>query len=133
MSETTIRPFLMFQGRAMEAIALYTAVLPGARVESLDRYGAEGPGPEGTVRQAVLRIADQTVILMDSFVTHAFGFTPAVSFFIESGSRAEVERVHAALAEGGEILMPPGDYGFGPLFSWVNDRFGVSWQLNLRA
>ena len=36
----------------------------------------------------------------------------------------------AALSDEGAVLMPPGDYGFSRRFAWVNDRFGVSWQLN---
>ena len=42
-----------------------------------------------------------------------------------------LERLHQALTEGGETLMPPDDYGFSTRFAWLNDRFGVSWQLNL--
>lgn len=34
--------------------------------------------------------------------------------------------------EGGEVLMPLDDYGFSTRFGWLNDRFGVSWQLNLQ-
>jgi predicted 3-demethylubiquinone-9 3-methyltransferase (glyoxalase superfamily) len=44
---------------------------------------------------------------------------------------AELDRLYAALADGGEELMPVGSYGFTPRFGWVDDRFGVSWQLNL--
>jgi uncharacterized glyoxalase superfamily protein PhnB len=36
------------------------------------------------------------------------------------------------LAEHGKVLMPLGDYGFSKQFGWLNDQFGVSWQLNLR-
>ena len=35
------------------------------------------------------------------------------------------------LSAGGAVLMPPGNYGFSSKFAWVNDRFGVSWQLDL--
>jgi predicted 3-demethylubiquinone-9 3-methyltransferase (glyoxalase superfamily) len=44
-----------------------------------------------------------------------------------------LERVFAILSEGGEVLMPLDNYGFSQKFGWVNDRFGVSWQLNLAA
>lgn len=39
--------------------------------------------------------------------------------------------MHGALVEGGGALMPLGDCGFSKKFGWVNDRYGVSWQLNL--
>jgi predicted 3-demethylubiquinone-9 3-methyltransferase (glyoxalase superfamily) len=65
----------------------------------------------------------------DSSVRHAFDFTPSSSLFVECGSEAELERLAAALGENGQV--PLGDYGFSKRFVWVNDRFGVSWQLNL--
>ena len=50
---------------------------------------------------------------------------------IDCADEAEIDRLAAALAEGGGILMPLGNYGFSRKFAWVNDRFGVSWQVNL--
>lgn len=41
------------------------------------------------------------------------------------------DRLYAALSEKGGALMPLGDYGFSTKFGWVNDRYGVSWQLTL--
>lgn len=67
----------------------------------------------------------------DSWVKHAFSFTPAVSLFVECESESEIDRLNAALGEGGSSLMPIDNYGFSRRFAWVNDRFGVSWQLNL--
>ncbi|HTK79685.1 MAG TPA: VOC family protein [Rhizomicrobium sp.] len=67
----------------------------------------------------------------DSPAKHAFDFTPSMSLFLECESEAELDRLFAALAEGGQQLIPLGKYGFSRKFGWCNDRFGVSWQLNL--
>jgi predicted 3-demethylubiquinone-9 3-methyltransferase (glyoxalase superfamily) len=64
-------------------------------------------------------------------VKHAFTFTPAFSFFVDCESEEELKRLYAALSADGATLMPLGNYGFSRQFAWVNDRFGVSWQLNL--
>ena len=60
-----------------------------------------------------------------------FTFTPAFSLFVDCESEAVLRQIHAALSDGGKELMPLGDYGFSREFAWVEDRFGVSWQLNL--
>jgi predicted 3-demethylubiquinone-9 3-methyltransferase (glyoxalase superfamily) len=68
---------------------------------------------------------------LDSAAKHAFTFTASMSLFVECETEAEIDRFYAALVEGGGALMPLGSYGFSRKFGWVNDRFGVSWQLNL--
>ena len=128
--DAEIRPFLMFEGRAEEAVRFYVSLF-GGKVLELERFGAGGPGPEGTVSKAVFSICGLTLRAFDSFVKHGFGFTPAFSLFVDLKSEADLQRVYDALAEGGSALMPLGDYGFSRKFGWVNDRFGVSWQLNL--
>jgi predicted 3-demethylubiquinone-9 3-methyltransferase (glyoxalase superfamily) len=128
---TSVRPFLMFEGRAEEAIKLYLAVLPDSEIVAMTRYGAGEPGPEGTVKFAVVRLAGQPVLFSDSFVSHGFTFTPSLSLFVDCDSEPELERIFNALADGGGVLMPPGNYGFSRRFGWLNDRFGVSWQINL--
>ena len=128
----TIRPFLMFQdGRAEAAMTFYVSLFPDSEILDIDRYGSTGPGPEGSVIRARFRIGGQEVYCSDSFVKHAFGFTPSSSLFVDCASDDEIARLAAALADGGAELMPLGDYGFSRRFAWVNDRFGVSWQLNL--
>ncbi|AQT75508.1 MULTISPECIES: VOC family protein [Streptomyces] len=127
-----ITTFLMFEGRAEEALTFYTSLFDDSEVLDITRYGADGPGPEGTVLRATFSLAGQRFMCIDSYVQHEFGFTPAVSLFVECGSVAELDRLHAALADGGKELMPVGAYGFSARFGWVNDRFGVSWQLNLQ-
>lgn len=128
---TSVRPFLMFEGRANEAIAFYVELIPNSEIVDVTRYGAGEPGPEGTVKFAVVRLAGQQVLFSDSFVSHGFTFTPSLSLFVDCESEADLERIFTALSEGGGVLMPLGNYGFSRRFGWVNDRFGVSWQLNL--
>jgi len=128
---TTVRPFLMFEGRANEAMAFYVGLIPNSDIVDVTRYRAGEPGPEGTIKFAVVRLAGQQVLFSDSFVSHGFTFTPSLSLFVDCESEADLERIFAALSEGGGVLMPLGDYGFSRRFGWVNDRFGVSWQLNL--
>ena len=128
---TKAAPFLMFEGRAEEALAFYAATITDSRIEHVDRYGPGEPGPEGSVRMARAVIAGLPVLASDSYVHHAFTFTPSVSFMIDCADEAEIDRLAAALGEGGGVLMPLGNYGFSRKFAWVNDRFGVSWQVNL--
>ncbi|MEV7723595.1 VOC family protein [Streptomyces sp. NPDC087917] len=128
-----ITTFLMFEGRAEEALTFYTSLFEDAEVVDITRYGADGPGKEGTVLRATFSLAGQRFMCIDSHVEHAFGFTPAVSLFVECDTEGELDRLYGALAEQGQELMPLGDYGFSARFGWVNDRFGVSWQLNLSA
>ena len=128
---TTIRPFLMFEGKAEAAMNFYLSLFPGGEVVSIVRYGAGAPGPEGSVMRAAFSICGQTVMCIDSPAKHAFTFTPAFSLFVDCTSEDELGRLVSALSEGGATLMPLGAYGFSRKFAWVNDRFGVSWQLNL--
>jgi predicted 3-demethylubiquinone-9 3-methyltransferase (glyoxalase superfamily) len=64
-------------------------------------------------------------------VKHDFTFTPSFSLFVQCESDDEILRLASALLESGAALMPLGEYGFSRRFAWVNDRYGVSWQLNL--
>jgi predicted 3-demethylubiquinone-9 3-methyltransferase (glyoxalase superfamily) len=126
-----VAPFLMFEGKAGEAIDLYETLFPDLRVIDLVRFGPEGPGKEGTISQANVEIARQRLRFFDSPVNHPFTFTPALSLFVDCDDEAQQDRLWAGLIEGGRALMPIDDYGFSRRFGWVEDRFGVSWQLNL--
>lgn len=126
-----ITTFLMFQGRAEAAINQYVELFPNSRIVSIDRYGPEGPGEAGSVRQAVFEVNGMRLMAIDSPVEHAFSFTPSMSLFVDCDDLAQLERTFGVLSEEGHVLMPPGAYGFSQRFAWVADRFGVSWQLNL--
>jgi predicted 3-demethylubiquinone-9 3-methyltransferase (glyoxalase superfamily) len=127
-----VRPFLMFQGgEASAALDFYLSLFPGARVDAVERYGAGGPGPEGTIKVARFTVGGQSVMCSDSFVKHGFTFTPSFSFFIDCDSEERLHELADRLRQGGAEFMPVGNYGFSRLFAWVSDRFGVSWQINL--
>ena len=126
-----LAPFLMFEGQAEEAATLYVSLIPDSAILALERWRAGEPGTEGRVKLARLKLGDLEVKCSDSPVAHKFTFTPSMSMFLQCRSEAEFERLAAALSAGGAFLMPPGDYGFSRKFAWANDRFGVSWQLNL--
>lgn len=128
---TAVLPFLMFEGRAEEAMGYYISVFADGEVLEINRYGAGGPGPEGTVITAKFRVGGQTVMCSDSPVKHAFTFTPSISLFVTVDSEDEIRRLAAALDAGEKVFMPLDNYGFSTLFAWVQDRFGVSWQINL--
>ncbi|WNM35847.1 VOC family protein [Streptomyces sp. Li-HN-5-11] len=128
-----ITTFLLFEGNAEDAMTFYVSLFDDAEVVSITRYGADGPGREGSVQHATFSLAGQQFMCIDSPAPHDFTFTPAVSLFVQCGDEAEIDRLHAALVEQGTELMPLGSYGFSTRFAWVNDRFGVSWQLNLPA
>ena len=121
-----ITTFLMFTGDAEAAMDLYMSVFDGARVVRLKRH--EG---DGGIYFAEFEIAGQRFAVSDSPPVHDFTFTPSTSLFVECQSEAEIDRMHAALGEGGGEMMPLGEYPFAKKFSWIADRFGVSWQLRL--
>jgi predicted 3-demethylubiquinone-9 3-methyltransferase (glyoxalase superfamily) len=128
---TKVQPFLMFQGKAEEAMNFYVSLLPGSKITDIVRYGPGEAGAEGSVMKASFSLAGQKILCIDSPVKHNFTFTPAFSFFIQCESDEEIRRLSSALLEGGVALMPLDNYGFSRQFAWVNDRYGVSWQMNL--
>ncbi|MCR6711673.1 MAG: VOC family protein [Demequina sp.] len=129
---TTATPFLMFQhGVGREALDFYLSLFDDGAVLDLVTYPAGGPAPEGSIMRGRFRIAGQEFYVSDSFVEHAFDFTPSLSIWIEADSADAQTALVEKLGEGGDLLMPLDNYGFSSRFAWVNDRFGVSWQINL--
>ena len=126
-----VTTFLMFDGKAEEAMTFYVSLFKDSAVASIERYGPGEAGKEGTVRQAAFSLAGHRLRCIDSPIKHAFTFTPSISLFVDCEDEGELNNAFAKLSDGGAVLMPPGNYGFSTKFAWVNDRFGVSWQLNL--
>ena len=122
-------PFLMFQGEAVNALALYRAAFADFE-ELVLQLHADGP-MAGQVAMARIRIGGQEVMLNDSPPVHAFTFTPASSIFVECDDENQLRGLAETLGEGGSVMMEIASYGFSTLFTWIADRFGVSWQFNL--
>ncbi|MGH7441543.1 MAG: VOC family protein, partial [bacterium] len=66
-----------------------------------------------------------------------FKFNPSISFILnfdpmkDSAARESLDRTWKALAGGGTVLMPLDRYPFSERYGWIQDRFGLSWQLLL--
>jgi predicted 3-demethylubiquinone-9 3-methyltransferase (glyoxalase superfamily) len=134
--------FLSFQGNAEEAMSFYTSVFEDAEVVGVIRARAEDTGwRDGTLQYGVFKIAGQQVIcinapppdsrMYDIAPWHDFAFNPAISIYVERGSKEDFDSLYEALIEGGEVYMPADNYGWSPKFAWVNDRYGISWRINL--
>ncbi|KAA2243908.1 VOC family protein [Chitinophaga agrisoli] len=126
-----ITTFLMFEGQAEAAMNFYTSLFADAQILSITRYGPNQPGKEGSVMHAIFTLNGQSFMAIDSYVHHAFTFTPSMSLYVTCETEAEINERFAKLSEGGTVLMGLGEYPFSKKFGWCNDQFGVSWQLTL--
>jgi predicted 3-demethylubiquinone-9 3-methyltransferase (glyoxalase superfamily) len=127
----TVATQLMFEGSAEEAMNFYVSLFKGSEVQRIERYGPGQEGKEGSVRRAIFILGGHHLSCIDSPIHHGFTFTPSISLFVECDDEAELDGAFQKLSAGGAVLMPLGNYGFSKKFGWVQDRFGVSWQLNL--
>ena len=130
------KTFLMFVGehcgKAEEAITLYTSLLPNSEVHKIVRWGEGEPvSVPGQVKTAVFTLAGTEYMASENTGAHPFTFTPAISMFVECEDDDEITRLHEELSKGAREYMPMNNYGFSKMFTWIEDRFGVSWQLNL--
>lgn len=113
-----VTPCLWFDGNAEEAARFYVTLLPDSRIERLVRSPADNPGgPAGMLLVVEFVLAGTKYLGLNG--GSQFPFTEAVSFQIACADQAEVDRLWAALADGGT----PGRCG------WIKDRWGLSWQV----
>lgn len=124
-----IVPFLWFDEQAEEAANFYTALFKNAQINAIHRFGDEVPGPRGKVMTVSFQLAGLEFTALNG--GPEFTFTPAISFFVSCQSAEEVDRLWQGLVDGGEVLMALDRYPFSERYGWLNDRYGVSWQLSL--
>jgi predicted 3-demethylubiquinone-9 3-methyltransferase (glyoxalase superfamily) len=119
-----ITPFLWFE-KDMQAITdFYTSVFPNTTVRGASEL--EGT-PSGTVQMRTLTIfgVDFNVMTAGPYLP----FNPTVSFIISCDSVEEVDTLWEKLSGEGKVLMELASYPFAEKYGWIQDRYGVSWQI----
>jgi len=107
----TITPFLWFDGNAEEAMNFYTSIFKDSKIISVSRMG------DGSVMSASFQLNKQNFHALNS--GPQFGFTPAISFFVNCETQEEVDELWEKLSAGGEKSR----------CGWLKDKFGLSWQI----
>lgn len=139
MKTTTFLTFVGDQcGKAREAMNFYTSLFPNSEIKSIVKYqkGDIGGTPE-LIKHGVFTLNDTAYMVSENNYDHAWSFSPGVSLFVECDSENEIDALFEKLSSnGGQVMVPldnyeTGDYGFGKKFGWCQDRYGISWQVNL--
>ncbi|MGW0807292.1 VOC family protein [Nonomuraea sp. NPDC002799] len=112
-----ITTYLWFDNQAEEAAEFYTSLFEDSRIVSVQRYGDAGPGPAGTAMVVSFELAGQHFHALNG--GPEFGFTEAISLYVDCGSQKEVDELWARLTDGGEESQ----------CGWLKDRYGLSWQI----
>jgi predicted 3-demethylubiquinone-9 3-methyltransferase (glyoxalase superfamily) len=133
IAKQKIKTFLMFSGKAEEAMNFYISLFEDSEIKEVRRYGPDEAGTEGTVLLATFSLNGQLFMCIDSHIRHQFTFTPSISLYVDCFTELEIDTLFSKLSEAGQVLMPLSQYPFSPKFAWVADKFGISWQLNLVA
>jgi predicted 3-demethylubiquinone-9 3-methyltransferase (glyoxalase superfamily) len=112
-----ISPFLWFDGNAEEAANFYTSIFKHSKIQSVSPMSA------------TFRLDGLEFIALNG--GPQFKFTPAISFFVNCKTHPEIDELWMKLSADGTVFMELDRYPFSEKFGWVQDQFGVSWQLNL--
>lgn len=135
-----LEPYLLFDGRAEEALAFYADAL-GATVEAKMRYADcpepvppeyLPPGGPQKLLHASLLLQGQRLMLSDG-LPHESGSFRGVALTLQYGTERDARRAFDALAGGGRIAMPMGPTFFSPCYGQLFDRFGVQWMVMVDA
>ena len=114
-----ISPCLWFDGEAEEAANFYVSLLPGSKIEKVQKNIGDSPaGKAGSVLVVEFTLAGQRFMALNGGMR--FEYTHAVSFKIDCADQAEVDRLWDALCANG---------GKGERCGWLKDRYGLSWQI----
>jgi predicted 3-demethylubiquinone-9 3-methyltransferase (glyoxalase superfamily) len=140
MADQKITPCLWFDKNCEEAINFYTSIFPNSEITLIQRYPEEVPedfmkGMEGKIITAIFELDGYKMMALDG--GPIFKPNPSISFFLnfdpkkDKNASENLNKFWVKLVEGGKVLMPLQEYPFSKLYGWLEDKFGVSWQLIL--
>jgi predicted 3-demethylubiquinone-9 3-methyltransferase (glyoxalase superfamily) len=134
-----IRPFLWFDNQAEEAVNFYASTFKNSKIGDIARYDDAGAAvsgrPKGLVMTASFNLSGHDFVALNG--GPHFKFTPAVSFMLnfdpsrDKKVRNYLDEVWEKLSQGGTALMPLDKYPFSERYGWMQDKYGLSWQLIL--
>jgi predicted 3-demethylubiquinone-9 3-methyltransferase (glyoxalase superfamily) len=121
-----IIPHLWFDKEAVEAAEFYVSLFKNSRIINTTKITGTPSGDSETID---FQLADLkfTAISAGPYFKH----NPSVALMVACGEKAEVDRLYNSLSPGGKVLMPLGEYPFSRYYAWVEDKYGISWQLML--
>ncbi|OGI07569.1 MAG: hypothetical protein A2X41_08860 [Candidatus Margulisbacteria bacterium GWE2_39_32] len=119
-----ITPHLWFDKEAKEAAVFYTSLFENSRIKSSI---VMNDTPSGTVDIITIDLAGQEFMLINA--GPYFTFNPSVSLLIACKTKDEVNNLWEKLIEGGTALMELAEYPFSEKYGWIQDKYGLSWQI----
>lgn len=128
-----IIPYLWFDDNAGEAVAFYTSIFQKSKKGLVCRYPKAGQEVHqqepGSVMTIELELEGVKIIALNG--GPHFKLNPSISLFLLETDETELTRIWNALLEGGNVMMPLDTYDWSPKYGWLQDKYGVSWQLML--
>jgi predicted 3-demethylubiquinone-9 3-methyltransferase (glyoxalase superfamily) len=127
-----ITPHLWFDQEARKAAAFYTSVYPNSKITNTTTLHDT---PSGDTDIVSFELGDQPFMAISA--GPLFKFNPSISFIVnfdpsrDQNARENIDVVWDSLSQGGAVLMPLQQYPFSERYGWVQDRYGLSWQLIL--
>jgi len=119
-----ITPHLWFDTEAKEAAELYTSLLPNSKIRKVTTLHNT---PTGDCDVVSFELSGQSFMAISA--GPLFKFNPSVSFHIKCKTKEEVDALWGKLVIGGKVLMELGSYPFSERYGWVQDKYGLSWQI----
>ncbi len=126
-----IIPNLWFDRQSEEAVNFYVSVFKNSKVGNITRATKAGfeihQIPEGTPITVEFEVNGYKFIAING--GPQFKFNPSISFMVSCENKDEVNTVWNKLLIDGSVLMELGEYPFSERYGWIQDKYGLSWQL----